>query len=148
VSSFASELRPVVLPYPLILTIANFTTAFPLSLVIESSPTSNQGPQLPGLPLSAASSSPCAIKRPACETADVLLIAPTPELPDEMPIEKLQLTTRVYRALSVEGIKTVGEIREKSDGDLLSFQNLGKRSIEHLRITLGRRPADNANSSI
>jgi hypothetical protein len=148
VSSFASELRPVVLPYPLVLTIANFTTAFPLSLVIESSPTSNQGPQLPGLPVSAASSSPCAIKRPARETADVPLIAPTPELPDEMPIEKLQLTTRVYRALSVEGIKTVGEIREKSDGDLLSFQNLGKRSIEHLRITLGRRPADNTNSSI
>jgi DNA-directed RNA polymerase alpha subunit len=109
---------------------------------------SNQGPQVPGLPLSAASSSPCAIKRPARETADVLLIAPTPELPDEMPIEKLQLTTRVYRALSVEGIKTVGEIREKSDGYLLSFQNLGKRSIEHLRITLGRRPADNANSSV
>jgi DNA-directed RNA polymerase alpha subunit len=48
--------------------------------------------------------------------------------------------------LSVEGIKTVGEIREKSDGYLLSFQNLGKRSIEHLRITLGRRPADNATS--
>jgi DNA-directed RNA polymerase alpha subunit len=43
--------------------------------------------------------------------------------------------------LSVEGIKTVGEIREKSDGYLLSFQNLGKRSIEHLRITLGRRPS-------
>ena len=116
--------------------------------MIESSPTSNQGPQVPGLPLSAASSSPCAIKRPARETTDVLLIAPTPELPDEMPIEKLQLTTRVYRALSVEGIKTVGEIREKSDGYLLSFQNLGKRSIEHLRITLGRRPADNTNSSI
>src|SRR6266403_4322109 len=83
VSSFASELRPVVLPYPLVLTIANFTTAFPLSLVIESSATSNQGPQVPGLPLSAASSSPCAIKRPARETTDVLLIAPTPELPEK-----------------------------------------------------------------
>src|SRR3979409_35846 len=91
VSSFASELRPVGLPYPLVfLTIANFTTAFPLSLVIESSPTSNQGPQVPRLPLSAASSSPCAIKRPARETADVLLIAPTQELPAEMPIEKLK----------------------------------------------------------
>jgi len=116
--------------------------------MIESSPTSNQGPQVPGLPLSAASSSPCVIKRPARETADVLLIAPTPELPDEMPIEKLQLTTRVYRALSVEGIKTVGEIREKSDGYLLELPESWQTLHEHLRITLGRRPADNANSPI
>src|SRR5260370_11799591 len=79
-SSFASELQPVVLPYPLVLTIANFTTAFPLSLVIESSPTSNQGPQVPALPLSAAGASPCAIQRPARETPPVLCTPPPPQL--------------------------------------------------------------------
>jgi DNA-directed RNA polymerase alpha subunit len=41
------------------------------------------------------------------------------------------------KALREEGIKTVGEVREKSDQQLLAFQNLGKGSVIHLRKTLG-----------
>ena len=72
-----------------------------------------------------------ASERLAGQIVEDRLIAATADLPDEMPIEKLQLTTRLQKALSVEGIKTVGEIREKSDQQLLSFQNPGRRSVAH-----------------
>jgi len=89
------------------------------------------------LSFAATGSSRSAGERLAGQMAEDRVIAPTPDLPDEMPIEKLLFTTRVQRALSVEGVKTVGEIREKSDQELLSFQNLGRRSVAHLRVTLG-----------
>jgi hypothetical protein len=40
------------------------------------------------------------------------LINPTPELPDETPIEDVQLPTRLRKALATAGLKTVGETRE------------------------------------
>ena len=86
----------------------------------------------------ATGASRSASERLASQIVEDRVIAPTPDLPDEMPIEKLQFTTRVKRALSVEGVKTVGEIREKSDQELLSFQNLGRRSVAYLRVALGR----------
>jgi DNA-directed RNA polymerase alpha subunit len=87
---------------------------------------------------SATGSSRSASERLANQIVENHLIVPTPDLPDEMPIEKLRFTTRVQRALSVEGVKTVGEIREKSDQELLSFQNLGRRSVAYLRVALGQ----------
>jgi DNA-directed RNA polymerase alpha subunit len=40
------------------------------------------------------------------------------------------------------GLKTVGEVRETSDEILLSFQDLGKASVSHLRETLGLPSCD------
>jgi DNA-directed RNA polymerase alpha subunit len=37
-------------------------------------------------------------------------IDPTPELPDDTPIENIRFATRVRNALAVEGLKTVGEV--------------------------------------
>jgi DNA-directed RNA polymerase alpha subunit len=40
-------------------------------------------------------------------------------------------------ALLAEGLKTVGEIRKKSDQQLLGIRDLGKGSVDHLRGSLG-----------
>jgi DNA-directed RNA polymerase alpha subunit len=77
------------------------------------------------------------LAREAADPAAGKLVMPTPQLPDDTPIDKLRLTTRMREALRAEGLKTVGEIREKSDGQLLSIRNLGTGSIAHLRASLG-----------
>jgi hypothetical protein len=44
--------------------------------------------------------------------------------------------------LAAAGLETVGDVRETSDEILLSFQDLGKASIAHLRETLGLASTD------
>jgi DNA-directed RNA polymerase alpha subunit len=70
------------------------------------------------------------------DAASVLVLA-TPALPDETPISRVNLPTRIRNVLTAEGIKTVGEARETSDETLLSFQDLGKGSVAELRQLLG-----------
>jgi CspA family cold shock protein len=41
---------------------------------------------------------------------------PTPELQDDTPIDNVRLSTRIRNALNYAGLKTVGEVRETSDG--------------------------------
>jgi DNA-directed RNA polymerase alpha subunit len=67
---------------------------------------------------------------------------PTPELPDDTPLDSVELPTRIRNVLAAEGLKTVGDIREASDAMLLSLQDLGKGSVAHLRETLGLRSTD------
>jgi DNA-directed RNA polymerase alpha subunit len=67
---------------------------------------------------------------------------PTPELPDDTPMDHVRLATRITNALNAAGIKTVGEVRETSDETLLSLQNLGEVSVTHLRETLGLPSCD------
>jgi hypothetical protein len=52
-------------------------------------------------------------------------IDPTPELPDDTPIENVRFPTRLRNALATAGLKTVGEVRETPDKTLLSVQDLG-----------------------
>jgi DNA-directed RNA polymerase alpha subunit len=65
------------------------------------------------------------------------LVDPTPELPDNTPIENVRFPTRLRNVLAAAGLKTVGEVRETVDKTLLSFQDLGPDSVAHLRRTLG-----------
>jgi DNA-directed RNA polymerase alpha subunit len=65
------------------------------------------------------------------------LIDPTPELPDDTPIENVRFSTRLRNALATAGVKTVGEVRETPDKTLLSFQDLGPDSVALIRKTLG-----------
>ena len=65
------------------------------------------------------------------------MLEPTPELPDDMPISEVKLSTRIRNVLEAAGLKSVGDVRETSDEILLSFQDLGKGSVAHLRETLG-----------
>jgi DNA-directed RNA polymerase alpha subunit len=69
------------------------------------------------------------------------VLYPALGLPDETPIANVRFSTRVTKALTAAGVKTVGEIREASDATLLSFPNLGAGSIARLRETLGRAPS-------
>jgi DNA-directed RNA polymerase alpha subunit len=62
---------------------------------------------------------------------------PTPELLDDTPIDNVRLSTRIRNALNYAGLKTVGEVRETSDATILSFQDIGRGSVAHLRETLG-----------
>ena len=64
-------------------------------------------------------------------------IYPTPETPDDTPIEDIRFPTRVRNALAEIGLKTVGEIRESSDVALRSIPNLGHGSVAYLRQVLG-----------
>ena len=65
------------------------------------------------------------------------LVDPTPELPDDTPVDGVRFSTRIHNVSSAAGLNTVGEVRETADETLLSFQDLGPGSIKHLRETLG-----------
>lgn len=76
------------------------------------------------------------------EAAEGPMLYPAPELPDDTPLDKVKFSTRIRKAISAAGWRTVGEIREASDETLLSLQDLGKGSVSHLRETLGLRSTD------
>jgi DNA-directed RNA polymerase alpha subunit len=65
------------------------------------------------------------------------MLDPTPELPDDTLVSRVQFPTRILNVLAVAGLRTVGEVREASDEMLLSLPDLGQGSVEHLRKTLG-----------
>jgi hypothetical protein len=70
------------------------------------------------------------------------MLDPTPELPDDTLISRLQFATRIQNVLSGAGLRTVGEVREASDDMLLSLPDLGPASVTHLRETLGLPSTD------
>jgi Bacterial RNA polymerase, alpha chain C terminal domain len=70
------------------------------------------------------------------------LVDPMPELPDDTPIDRVRLPTRIHNVLAAAGLKTVREVRETDDETLLSFQDLGPASVTHLRKTLGLPSTD------
>ena len=76
------------------------------------------------------------------EIAKAALLSPTPELPDDTPIELMDLTPGIQAVLKAEGLKTAGEIRETADDVLLKFRNLGVGSVSYLRETLGLPSCD------
>jgi DNA-directed RNA polymerase alpha subunit len=67
-----------------------------------------------------------------------VFLYPTPELPDDTPIDHVRFAARIRKVLNAAGIKTVGEVRKTSDKTLLGLQDLGQSSVTHLRETLGR----------
>ncbi|QDM18187.1 hypothetical protein FNL53_21300 [Tardiphaga sp. vice278] len=64
-------------------------------------------------------------------------INPTPDLPNDTPIADLDLPTRIKNALERNGLETVRDIRETSDRNFLTFQDMGPRSLKFLRSALG-----------
>jgi hypothetical protein len=51
---------------------------------------------------------------------------PTPELPDDTPLEHVRFSTRIRKALEFGDLKTVGDVRAASDG-LVEFSESGPR---------------------
>ena len=70
------------------------------------------------------------------------ILDPTPELPDDTPLDNVELPTRIRNVLAAAGLRTVGEAREISDEMLLSFNDFGKVSVAYLRGTLGLPSTD------
>ena len=76
-------------------------------------------------------------ERLARDAAEGPMVAPTPELPDDTPIERVLFSTRIQNALRAADLKTVGEVREISDETLISLPDFGKGSLSDLRKKLG-----------
>ena len=53
-----------------------------------------------------------------------------------MPIEELSLSMRAYNCLRRSGLMTVGQVLEKSEEELLSLRNFGRKSYDELRDKL------------
>lgn len=70
------------------------------------------------------------------------MLDPTPELPDDTPIENVRFATRIRNALRAADLKTVGEVREVSDETLISLPDFGKSSLADLREKLGLPSTD------
>ena len=71
---------------------------------------------------------------------------PTPELPDDTPIDRIEFSTRVHKALTAAGLKTIGEVRETPNEILLNLQDLGPNSVSYLREVLGLPSCDGVRS--
>jgi hypothetical protein len=70
------------------------------------------------------------------------LFDPAPELPDDIPIDRVQFPTCIHKALVAGGLGTLGEIRETSNDVLLNLQDLGSGSVFYLRESLGLPSCD------
>jgi DNA-directed RNA polymerase alpha subunit len=67
------------------------------------------------------------------------VIDPTPDLPDETPVNTVRLPTRIRNALAATEVRTVGEVRRMPDRHLFALQNIGRGSLAFLRMAFGRR---------
>jgi len=54
----------------------------------------------------------------------------------DSPIEDLELSVRSYNCLKREGINTVQQLIEQSEGDLMKIRNFGAKSIEEVKDKL------------
>jgi DNA-directed RNA polymerase alpha subunit len=81
-------------------------------------------------------------ERLAREAAAGPMVAPTPELPDDTPIERVIFSPRIHNALRAADLKTVGDVREASDETLISLPDFGRSSLFDLREKLGLPSTD------
>ncbi len=51
-----------------------------------------------------------------------------------MPIEELDFSVRSYNCLKRAGINYVEELVQKSEGDMMKVRNLGKKSLDEVKI--------------
>jgi len=57
--------------------------------------------------------------------------------PDDTPIARVRLPSRLRNVLEAAGLKTIGEVRETADDTLLSSYDFSKGSVVPLREILG-----------
>ena len=65
-----------------------------------------------------------------------LVLHPTAELSDDVPIEQIRLPWNIRRALANAGLKTVGAVRKAADETLLRSR-LNRGVVDFIRATLG-----------
>ena len=54
----------------------------------------------------------------------------------ERTIEELDLSVRSYNCLKRAGINTVYDLTEKSEAEMMKVRNLGRKSLEEVKIKL------------
>ena len=54
----------------------------------------------------------------------------------EMTIEELDLSVRSYNCLKRAGINTVQELASKTEQEMIKVRNLGRKSLEEVKIKL------------
>lgn len=54
----------------------------------------------------------------------------------EMTIEELDLSVRSYNCLKRAGINTVQELTNKTEGEMMKVRNLGRKSLEEVKLKL------------
>ncbi len=52
---------------------------------------------------------------------------------DAITIEELNLSVRSYNCLKREGINSVGDLRQKSEAELMDIRNFGQKSIDEVK---------------
>ena len=52
-------------------------------------------------------------------------------------IDEMELSVRSHNCLQAAGIKTIGELVEKEEGEMLKFKNFGRKSLTELQEKLG-----------
>ena len=65
-----------------------------------------------------------------------LVLHPTAELSDDVPIEQIRLPWNTRRTLTNAGLKTVGAVRKAADETLLGLK-LNRGVVDFIRATLG-----------
>jgi len=85
---------------------------------------------MPFLPAEEAAKEPAkaqdAKKEPAGEASGKL----------EQGVEMIELSSRASNCLKVAGIRTIGELVRKSEGDLLAVKNFGQKSLDEIKEKL------------
>jgi len=85
---------------------------------------------MPFLPAEEAAKEPAraqeAKKEPAGETSGKL----------DQGVEMIELSSRASNCLKVAGIRTIGELVRKSEGDLLAVKNFGQKSLDEIKEKL------------
>ena len=65
-----------------------------------------------------------------------MLLYPTSEISDDVPIEQIRLPWTIRRTLNGAGLITAGNVREAANETLLRLK-LGRGVVDHIRSTLG-----------
>src|ERR671918_305968 len=70
------------------------------------------------------------------EAAEAEAEAPQAHGMENFPIEELELGVRSYNCLKRVGIETIGDLVSKTENELASIPNFGRKSIEEVKETL------------
>jgi hypothetical protein len=65
-----------------------------------------------------------------------MLLYPTSEISDVVPIEQIRLPWNIRRTLAGAGLKTVGDVRKAANETLLRLR-LNRGMVDYIRSTLG-----------
>jgi DNA-directed RNA polymerase subunit alpha len=56
----------------------------------------------------------------------------------DQPIEELELSVRSYNCLKRAGIDSIGQLAEKTEEDMMKVRNLGKKSLDEVKLKLAQ----------